>query len=284
MLRAVALFVCGKSLWFGSKWLYRYTVMTIVMTLASMVCVTWLEYRTLVSDPTVASVTKSLSWNGVRFILRESGRMTPLVACLGTSLVFQRTRSQKRHFHTSRWVVLAAVWCLAVAFVEPLGGAIGYAFEYYATPFHMQSLAPFVYSLPVLLTSLLLLRASFLARSAALIVAAVGVVVAAESAYTVPWLVNMAIHALNLSASGYPGGLPYSWVHTREEFLGVFVQSVALVGPWLLIAVHARFVPMQAPLEDGSPYPRRYCGRCFYNLYGLEADHCPECGRALRSE
>src|SRR5262249_8419680 len=33
--------------------------------------------------------------------------------------------------------------------------------------------------------------------------------------------------------------------------------------------------------DDGSRWPRRYCGRCFYNLHGLEPDRCPECGMLL---
>ncbi|MBI4582099.1 MAG: hypothetical protein HY718_20550 [Planctomycetes bacterium] len=49
----------------------------------------------------------------------------------------------------------------------------------------------------------------------------------------------------------------------------------------LLIAIYARRYPMRVPPEDGSPWPRRYCGQCGYNLHGIEAAECPECGRRL---
>ena len=42
---------------------------------------------------------------------------------------------------------------------------------------------------------------------------------------------------------------------------------------------------MRLPPEDGTPYPRRYCGNCYYNLHGLDtAERCPECGEPVPSE
>ncbi len=61
----------------------------------------------------------------------------------------------------------------------------------------------------------------------------------------------------------------------------MFVYSVMMAGPWVLIAFYAWRVPMRKPADDGSPYPRRYCGNCYYNLYGVDSQRCPECGVEL---
>jgi hypothetical protein len=68
----------------------------------------------------------------------------------------------------------------------------------------------------------------------------------------------------------------------RYAFTKIFVDSVFTAGPWLLIAVFAWRVPMTRLPEDGSPFPRRYCGKCRYNLHGLDTNVCPECGAKLQ--
>jgi hypothetical protein len=67
----------------------------------------------------------------------------------------------------------------------------------------------------------------------------------------------------------------------RDLFTATFVETVMAAGPWILIARHIRRHPMRLPVDDGSPWPRRYCGRCMYNLHGIDAATCPECGRTL---
>ena len=42
--------------------------------------------------------------------------------------------------------------------------------------------------------------------------------------------------------------------------------------------------PMRKPPDDGTPFPRRFCGKCYYNLHGIEANRCPECGTEFESQ
>jgi hypothetical protein len=57
--------------------------------------------------------------------------------------------------------------------------------------------------------------------------------------------------------------------------------GIRYAAPWLIIAAFAWRARMASYREDGSPYPRRYCGRCRYNLHGLDSARCPECGAEL---
>jgi len=78
--------------------------------------------------------------------------------------------------------------------------------------------------------------------------------------------------------------LPNGWrfLANSRLFELLCVYPAAEVGPWLLIAVWSWRAMVLSRLEDGSPYPRRYCGRCYYNLHGLESEVCPERGSRLK--
>jgi len=83
---------------------------------------------------------------------------------------------------------------------------------------------------------------------------------------------------LVFTAHGWGGG---PVVFDRTLFECLFVVRVKWAGPWLLIAVFACRAWMHPFPDDGSPYPRRYCGRCRYNLLGVPQPRCPECGSEL---
>jgi len=106
-----------------------------------------------------------------------------------------------------------------------------------------------------------------------------------KAAYAISLLVRTAIDALLLS--GLPGPVPdfspypFGCFLANETFFGLtFVTPVWLAGPWILIAVFAGRYPKRLPHDDGSPFPRRYCGHCGYNLHGLRDPICPECGQS----
>jgi hypothetical protein len=281
-LRAASLFACGRALWFESKHTRHWIVLVLVLTLSSILCGTWAANQGLVRWGAMTSWAMNWSWRAVNiYVLSDSAKMLPVLACLIAAFIAERRRRASRSFAMASWVFVAATWCFASAIAEQMQAGVASRMGAYASFFTMPALVSLAYSALFVLTGLLLIRRSFLARSTALILAAIGATVAAEWTYELPWLFNTAIHALYLSVPGYPGGLPYHWVHTREEFVGACVESVRLVGPWLLIALYARFVPMRTPPDDGSPYPRRYCRKCLYNLHGLESDRCPECGSEL---
>lgn len=58
---------------------------------------------------------------------------------------------------------------------------------------------------------------------------------------------------------------------------------VVSVGQWALATWFAFRVPMYRDADDGSPFPRVYCGNCHYNLHGLDTVRCPECGMHLQT-
>jgi hypothetical protein len=78
----------------------------------------------------------------------------------------------------------------------------------------------------------------------------------------------------------------YGWgdgpiVFNRLLFQCSLVAPVQWAGPWFLVAMFAYRAWMHPLPDDRSPYPRRYCGRCRYNLLGVTSPRCPECGSEL---
>ena len=157
------------------------------------------------------------------------------------------------------WVWMAATWCfvriLLLASVED--GLNGYSF---AGP--LAFILPPAYACLLAGTAGLLLLKIRTARTLALMIAAIELALVWYDSYFGWLLVHFAT-----------GG--HAW--TRNAFHAICVRSVESVGPWLLIAVYAWRVPMTRLPDDDSPYPRRYCAVCGYNLHGLAESRCPEC-------
>jgi len=133
-------------------------------------------------------------------------------------------------------------------------------------------------------TTVLLLLAKPVARLAALVMGVVVMVLAVQGAWTVAGLVCSGIRMLYME-SPYPMSEEVShwrlFLLNDSTFRWVIIDQLIVAGPWFLIAVYVRLHPMRLPADDGSPYPRRYCANCFYNLHGVNDDQCPECGVVL---
>jgi hypothetical protein len=174
-----------------------------------------------------------------------------------------------------RWV--AVWWCIAVVFFECTErGASMFFHLAYSSPGAWIGHGAYVFF--VMGTIIFLSFGSPLARTIALLLAVLSGVLAWRSSWHLPSLINSSVQMLMYSVPPHFLRQEYRYIFSDLQFLGSFVQPVAMVGPWLLIALYARYVPMRFPPEDGTSFPRRYCGKCWYNLRGLAPNRCPECG------
>ena len=129
-------------------------------------------------------------------------------------------------------------------------------------------------------TACALLFGSRLARTAALVLVAVNIAGAWYRWYPISMLVRTAIRALMMSTPGTADLDTY--LVTQYDFVSLFVDPVPMIGPWMLIALYAHKLPMRGPPDDGTPFPRRFCGNCYYNLHGIADRRCPECGTPMK--
>lgn len=212
----------------------------------------------------------------------------PLWATLVTLSIVTRTRRTRRPSDRSPWVYCAAVYCFtlmaAAAFNQShIGGEFGHAMGSVSTFPGIQYSFHVIVALLLLATGVLLIRGSRLARSIALIIAAMSAVAIWMSWFHVAWLINNSVETLlNTVRFSTPVERPYTW--TQHDFVWLFVLPAHYLLPWILIALYAWRVPMRKPTDDGTPFPRRLCGRCRYNLFGCEAEICPECGSRLSAD
>lgn len=204
-----------------------------------------------------------------------SGQRLPWIAMFVAGVWCRRAARRGVVYRTRTWAIMAAAWCLGDCAVL-WSWSHGLNQLIYATAPQPMHLELSIY-LPVAMvsTGMLLLWRSTFARATALILVAAGVALHIREVYL--WSLLHGAYFGWFPDGPYYGKAPW----TRFVFAAHFVEPFINVGPWLIIACFARWAPMANPPEDASPFPRRYCGRCGYNLHGLTTTRCPECGEAF---
>lgn len=285
------LYLCGRALWRCRRrptfWLLTgiicQTTLVLLELLAGAMDSTYYDSSEFLQDP--ASAVQLLSPSALLAGVQEARAHIPLWVTLIVLWRVTRPAVKAQASHRAYWVWCAAAYCITWALSVLSQDSHVCGFFHYAMP-HVTDIAGSAY-LPITLyglvligTAYLLLTDSRIARSMAMIVAAVHLVVVSEALLVISHLVRIATDALMYSVPfSTPVERPY--VLTKHEFIWSCVMPAHYLIPWLLIAVYAWRVPMRKPAEDDTPFPRRFCAHCLYNLYGNKSDRCPECGHAL---
>lgn len=282
LLLAAILYLAGRSLWYAGRW-------TRLWLLLAIICVVGSAFVDLSFQRHFNYWGPLTSYNFIQIgqaagYLCALSKEFPLLGVLAVALWASRRGSHPKRLRL--WVQLALIWALL-----SIGSALAEDWLAYRLKDVFSVIAARPLTLLVTLAipagaSIMLLMASPAARWPAWIGAATAIADSLLGAYLLVMLVDTAIQGLLIS--GIPGRLP-DWspyplgcaLLNRSTFFFVFVDLVLDAGPWILIALFAGKYPMRVPPDDGSPFPRRYCGRCWYNLHGIDLSVCPECGRQL---
>jgi hypothetical protein len=285
LFMAIVMYLCGRSLWRGGRWSRFWLIAAFAAILGS----TWTTvsyqpffhyYGPLNGYSLGGRVSESLGY-AIAF-----AQDVPFLAVLCFSARKAGPGAQ-RPKQLRIWVQLAAAWCLLSSLLVILGGDFAYYLRSVLDPFHVAFLAvPLAFILPAGAGVLLIADLRAAARWLALVVAATVIATAFLNGYVISLLVKVAIDAFLIS--GIPGPLP-DWspypfgcfLANQTFYMSFFVDTVLRAGPWILVAIYARKYPLRVPPDDGSPFPRHYCGHCGYNLHGITHEVCPECGRRL---
>ncbi len=287
VLRAGAMFGLGRALWRNLptdwRWLLWCVGFSLIWaaavgvraTIASRPEAYWIlaPYVPVTSRPLIVLMDSSLQlpW------------LVVLIAYVAASRVFN-SRLQA----VNMWVVVAASWCIAhqVAALAEVYNPIR-ALQYWPRGLAFPLGRPLLVAIACLIPSLVgicLLFVPGLAKLLALCTAGSVLTILLGSSVSFFGELWSSAQTLYLSAPHELPTHPTAWTFfllNSSAFDSYFVSSVRYVGPWLLIAYYAWRVPMRQLPDDGSPFPRRFCGRCLYNLHGLTSDRCPECGASL---
>lgn len=214
------------------------------------------------------------SWRWFRYLIGATWASAPNnLPWLGLLLagVWDAYRRRNRHARAASWVTFATIWC---AFTVPYWCDWGWLL-----PRDRETVTGLTVTV---LTGLCLMMRRKEARSFAMGTGAVSAVPVIQSVRL--WMILTHAACVGVLVSTHePLPLP-SWSSFflyRDVFKLLCVDLVGVSGPWVLIAIYAWRVPMLVPPDDGSPFPRRYCGKCLYNLHGIDSPRCPECGSEL---
>lgn len=274
IVRALCFAGLARALIRRSRWAALLIVVLLGLTTWGMVANIIRDIRQH-NPPTSWGIDASDPYTAVWEIFQQYGASLPWLVMLVVGVWRWWAERHGRTTVTRTWVQLAAAWCISSA---PALASYNHALFWFTSP----GRALPVYSNPALyipavmvLSGVLLLMRSRYARTAVLMLVAASVAVTVMDAY-LWWLLH---HATFGAFAQYDQGTGTPW--TRNLFESFFINPIAYVGPWLVIACFARWAPMANPVDDGSPFPRRYCGRCGYNLHGIDSDVCPECGATL---
>ncbi|MCH8881777.1 MAG: hypothetical protein IID34_18065 [Planctomycetes bacterium] len=283
LVGAAMLYLCGRGLWRGGRstrfWLWFGVVSLFLMVACEVVAgATWRSPPSPFFAPPEAPTLGRAIMLG--FYLACVHWLLLVVLAFAVWLTRPNNRLLKKT--TAPWVYCAAAYCL----VSILAGYFGHdstAFTLAGAMFQWTSnpgffmLAGFISAALLIATATALLCRRRFARTGALIIAAINIVGVWHNWYPISMLVRIAIRAMWMSQP-LAGDIDEGMIWLKRDFVLLFVDPVRLVGPWLLIAIYAWKAPMRKPPDDGTPFPRRFCGNCYYNLHGIEASRCPECG------
>ncbi len=283
LLGAAMLYLCGRGLWRGGRsektWLWLGIAVLFLMIVCEVVAATmWSSSRILIWPPR----TPAPIGNAILAGFRSASVHFVLLAVLAVGVWLTRPNNRLLRTTTPSWVYCAVAYCLmsipcGLLGQDNIAHTIGWALFQWTSNSSFFLMAGFSFALLLLATGAALLYRSRLARTGALILAAANIVGVWYMWYPISMLVRIAIHAMMMAAP-LSAGIDEGTIWTKHDFVCLFVNPVRLVGPWLLIAIYAWKAPMRKPPDDGTPFPRRFCGNCYYNLRGIEANRCPECG------
>jgi len=286
MVRACAFYACGRSLWYSRGPTIWYLCAAIILSMltvatATVKCVVFYGRYYLGA----LHSQYGIEFTDVRIIAAFFAlNQLPWLAILVTAL--WSTPRDRYRWRSQPWIWPAAAWCLGAVpmmavRIFPCDGSVANALS-------TSSAASYLWCVLPILAGVCLLAHRREARTFAFCTVMVFAVPTAWNLYH--W--DLIIHAFILSLWGsaqraivdfMPRPSPWTYLLlNRGTFRWMIIDMIARVGPWLLIALYAWRVPMTAAPDDGSPFPRSFCGRCRYNLHGLDhPERCPECGSAL---
>lgn len=278
--RALCFWALGRALWRGRTRFWR-PILGIAAWSALAVWASELP-RLIDLRPLNPGEDRGTNWWGILVSLRSTPflyralgiapdvlRHLPWLFVAGWAVVPRRSWPEGSR---CPWVTLAAVWSFALAFAGLISGGWG----------HGNLVRVLGHICPLDFYSLQGVCSVVLPAACGL-----WVLVFRRRLWPIPLLIA-AINSLEIASFGVywvpqvicaDGSLRY--LFNQRAFWSLFVGTVQVAGPWLLIALWAKYYPTRVLAGDGSPFPRRFCGKCHYNLHGIDSTRCPECGAML---
>ena len=280
-------YLCGRGLWVGCDHWRRWLWVGAVGLAAIMA----IEVYTVIDLAKVKAAmglgedydrpTLETFQNAFRAIALH----LPIWLSLLVLLVAERRRAGVTVPRRSPWVICAFIYCLC--WVPTVMYESGFSRARFDWAIENLTNAPFgkFYTVTLHVGLLLILAWSLysrrkIARSFALILVTVNSVILLEEWQLLRGLVSSS-HTALFHRVPFSTPVEQKILLTSHDLFLLAVYPFRYIFPWLLIAIYAWRVPMWAPVDDGTPYPRAYCAKCLYNLHGNKEDRCPECGSDL---
>ena len=289
LVGAAVLYLCGRGLWRCGRseksWLRLGVVSVFLMIVCEVVAAAVWSSR---GNPSFAPRSATPIGTAILAGFGSGSVHLMLLAVLGVGVWITRPNNRLLRTTTAPWVYCAATYCLMSIPCGLLGQdnialTFGWAMFQWTSNSSFFLVAGFISATFFIATAAALLCRWRVARTVALVIAAVNIVGVWYNWYPLSMLVRIAIRAM-MMATPLRAEVDESTIWTQHDFLSLFVNPLRSVGPWLLIAIYAWKAPMRQPPDDGTPFPRRFCGKCSYNLHGIEANRCPECGTEFESQ
>ncbi|NLE58634.1 MAG: hypothetical protein GX616_09760 [Planctomycetes bacterium] len=281
---ALAFWGLGRALWQGRPtvgwWLRRVLLFSALMIFFdNLALFPFADTGTEMSHQTttwrgweIKSNSSPVLWKALRIALTNCQYLPLLGLLIGTVAVAIVIRKWRGGFRRP-WVYVAVAWSLSILLQYALYDP-SWTWQiprFFSAPLSIDQLwwldrLHFI-GLPLLTVGSLL----FVKEGVWLCPLAMAVMTALHPLPYALWSVNYFLHTRGLAHLAL----------NSDVFKVLFVYSVQNALPWLLIAWYAYRLSTRMPVGDGSPFPRRYCGKCHYNLCGIDSPRCPECGVEL---